>query len=230
MHYFWIDIVLHWSCYLDYCWWIIQNSSFILHKKLSCHETTRNSILGNTKPRIDNNSKMTNYGDDCGDDDKLCCYWWLWVQTMKMTVMMMTSFVVIDDYKMMTTMKMIVILRLSYFVIDYYKLMTIWQTMIMIVIADVELLCWWWQWWPTMKTRRTVPGQIVINVFSTNLLKRKIRLNDNAKKKLKPEYLKWTRWNLNIILIKRAVITFIIISTNKQDFPQTPSIISQTTF
>ena len=104
MHYFWIDIVLHWSCYLDYCWWIIQNSSFILHKKLSCHETTRNSILGNTKPRIDNNSKMTNYGDDCGNDDKLCCYWWLWVQTMKMTVMMMTSFVVIDDYKMMTTM------------------------------------------------------------------------------------------------------------------------------
>ena len=61
---------------------------------------------------------------------------------MKMTVMMMTSFVVIDDYKMMTTMKMIVILRLSYFVIDYYKLMTIWQTMIMIVIADVELFCY----------------------------------------------------------------------------------------
>ena len=124
-------------------------------------------------------------------------------------------------------MKMIVMQRLSYFVIDDYKLMTIWQTMIMIVIADVELLCWWWQWWPTMKTRRTVPGQIVINVFSTNLLKREIRLNDNAKKKLKSEYWKLTRLNLNIILIKRAITKlikiFIIISTDRTSQRHHPS-------
>ena len=138
---------------------------------------------------------------------------------MKMIVMMMTSFLVIDDYKMMTIMT------------NYEDDCD----------ADDKLFCywwlqdddndgkwwWWWQallllitrWWPTMKTRRTVPGQIVINVFSTNLVKREIRLNKNAKKKLELEYWKLTRWNLNIILIKRAITKlikiFIIISTDR---------------
>ena len=88
-----------------------------------------------------------------------------------------------------------------------------WQATLLLMITR------WWQWWPTMKTRRTVPGQIVINVFSTNLVKREIRLNKNAKKKLELEYWKLTRWNLNIILIKRAITKlikiFIIISTDR---------------